>query len=162
MLFALIGEVNTGINGFIEELGKYAYFQVLVDEECYANKHDASLGISRFIDDLGEYTDSDDLYAYVITEPQYLKAIPENTPAFLFTRDLDGILDGWRTAFGGHIPFYYKRKYTKRHGCLDNVPNVFHFEYGKQSHYSEAMAVLRYLIENTKTQYKWLRDEPLK
>lgn len=161
MLFALIGEVNTGIDNFIEELGKYAYFQVFVDEECYPTKSAKRQNESMFIAD-PDYVESDDLYAYVITEPQYLSAIPEGTPAFLFTRDLEGILGEWETAFGGYIPFYYKRKFTKRHGSLDNAPNVMHFEYGKQSHYAKAKTALKYLIENSKTQYKWLRDEPLK
>lgn len=160
MLFALIGEVNTGIVEFVEELGKYAYFRVFVDEECYPTKSAKWRSESMFLTD-ANYAEADDLYAYVITEPRYLSMVPEGTPAFLFTRDLEGILDDWRSTFGGSLPFYYRRKYTKAHGCLDNAPHVLHFEYGKQSHHAKAMDALKYLISNTKTQYKWLRDKPL-
>jgi len=161
MLFALIGETHTGIGDFIEELGNYAYFRVYMDEECYPDKTAKRQAESMFIAD-SKYTESDDLYAYVITEPKYLGAIPEGTTSFLFTRDLEGILDDWRIAFNGSLPFYYRRKYTKDHGCFDGVPNALHFEFGKEKPKAQALKALKYLCDNTKSQYKWLREKPLK
>lgn len=153
MIITVIGEPKTGIEDMIEELGKLMYFKVLVNEECTKMTDDASINASLYSD----YYDESSVYMFVICDKKYIDRLAPNSKAVLFTADIEDIERAWRIPFNGSLPFWFRLKLKREHGCFDNIKSDLHFVLNEVSPYAQARQVFKLITDITGDQ-KFIRN----
>lgn len=152
MIITVVGEAKTGIDDMIEELGKLMYFKVLVNEECPKMTDDTKTNASLYSD----YYENDAVYMFVIIDKRYIDRIPTDSKVVLFTADLEDKMDAWRIPFNGSLPFWFRLKLKREHGCFDNVKPDLHFVLNELSATAQAKQIFKLIADITGDQ-KFMR-----
>ncbi len=152
MIITVVGEAKTGIDDMIEELGKLMYYKVLVDEECPKMTDDAQANASLYSD----YYENDAVYMFVIMDKRYIDRIPTGSKVVLFTADLEDKMDAWRIPFNGSLPFWFRLKLKREHGCFDGVKSDLHFVLNEMSSAAQAKQIFKLIADVTGDQ-KFMR-----
>ena len=145
MIITVVGEAKTRIEEMIEELGKLMYFEVLVNEECPKMTNNSEINASLYSD----YYRNDRAYMFVIADKKYIDRLPENSKVVLFTASLEDKERAWKIPFNGWIPFWFKLKLKREHGCFDSVKSDLHFVLNDVSPKKQAKQIFKLIHEIT-------------
>lgn len=145
MIITVVGEAKTGIEDMIEELGKLMYFKVLVNEECPKITDDIGINASLYSD----YYTNDEVYMFVIVDKKYIDRLPANSKVVLFTAALEDKERAWKIPLGGSLPFWFRLKLKREHGCFDSIRSDLHFVLGEVSPESQARQIFKLIHEIT-------------
>lgn len=145
MIITVVGEAKTGIEDMIEELGKLMYFKVLVNEECPKITDDIGINASLYSD----YYTNDEVYMFVIVDKKYIDRLPANSKVVLFTAALEDKERAWKIPLGGSLPFWFRLKLKREHGCFDSIRSDLHFVLGEVSSESQARQIFKLIHEIT-------------
>lgn len=145
MIITVVGEAKTGIEDMIEELGKLMYFKVLVNEECPKITDDIDINASLYSD----YYTNDEVYMFVIVDKKYIDRLPSNSKVVLFTAALEDKERAWKIPLGGSLPFWFRLKLKREHGCFDSIRSDLHFVLGEVSPESQARQIFKLIHEIT-------------
>ncbi len=145
MIITVVGEAKTGIEDMIEELGKLMYFKVLVNEECPKITDDIGINASLYSD----YYTNDEVYMFVIVDKKYIDRLPANSKVVLFTAALEDKERAWKIPLGGSLPFWFRHKLKREHGCFDSIRSDLHFVLGEASPESQARQIFKLIHEIT-------------